>query len=129
MQDAVLDARRERLRTRPVREVADGHDVDVPLEHERRFARSGCRADHAVPLDPGRLGAREVGVGAQVVEVEGPQVDLEPGLLEPAGHGVLQLALGVGAGDAGDAHQLDEGVDQLALVEGVEHAALGGGGR
>ena len=42
---------------------------------------------------------------------------------------VLQVALGVGAGDARHPHQLDERGDELVLVEGVEHAALRGGGR
>ena len=100
----------------------------MTLEHQPRLTIAGCRADHTVPLDPWRLGAGEVGVGPEVVEVQRPEVDLEAGLLEPAGHRVLQVALGVGAGDAGHADQLDEGLDQRGLVEGVEHAAFGGGG-
>ena len=129
VQHPVRDVRREGLRLRPVRDVTDRHDVDVPLQHQRGLAVAGCRADHPVPLDPGRLAAREVGIGAQLVEVERPAVDLEPGLLEPAGDRVLQVALGVGARDAGHADQLDEGLHQLGLVDGVEHAALGGGRR
>jgi hypothetical protein len=85
MQHPAVDARRERVtlrassrrRRRGRRRRAPGGPAPV--------CRPRGRADEAVPLEPLRLGPGEVGVGAQVVEVEGPQVDLEPGLLEPRG--------------------------------------------
>ena len=127
MERASLDPRGERFPLRPVREVANRHDVDMALQDQPRFTLAGCRADKSVPLEPGRLGAREVRVGPQLVEVEAPQVDLEPGLLKPPRNGVLEVGLGVGAGDTRHPDQLDEGVDELGLVERLEDAALCGG--
>ena len=92
---------RERLCIRPVRDIADGHDVDVTLEHEPRHpvARMPCRPRRSPRARAPRCrGSR--GRPAASSRSSGPQVDLEPGLLAPPGDGVLQLALGVGAGDA-----------------------------
>ena len=90
MQDVTVDARGIRVACSPFREVPDGHDVDVPLQDEPRYAVAWGRADQAIPLEPLRLGPGEVGIGAQVVEVEGPQIDVEPGLGQLARGAVLQ---------------------------------------
>jgi hypothetical protein len=127
VQNPTLDVCRERLSAGPVRKVADRHHVDVTLEHQPRHSVPGCRADDTVPLDPRRLRARELRVGPQLVEVERPEVDLQPGLLEPPGDGVLEVGLRVGPRDARDPDELDEGGDELRLVEGFEHAPLGAG--
>ncbi|OPZ53335.1 MAG: hypothetical protein BWY91_01989 [bacterium ADurb.BinA028] len=126
MQDVTVDARGIRVACSPFREVPDGHNVDVPLQDEPRYAVARGRADQAVPLEPLRLGPGEVGVGAQIVEVEGPQVDVEPGLGQLARGPVLQVALGVGARHARDADEVDEVVDEFGGVESVKDALLGG---
>ena len=125
VEHAIGDPRRERLSLGPLGEVPGGDDVDVTLEDEAGLALTGPRPDHPVALDPRRLGAGEGRVGAEGLEVEGPEVDLETGLLVPAGHRVLEVGLGGGAGHARDPDQVDERRDELGLVEGVEDALLG----
>ena len=110
VEHAVLDARRERV-CAPVQFVRSptGTTSTCPWSTRAGLPVAGRRADDAVSLDPGRLAAGELRVAAQLVEVQGPGVDLEPGLVEPPGDRVLQVGLGIGAGDARDPDELDEG--------------------
>ena len=76
--------------------LARRHDVDVAVEDQRGRALAGD-ADAAPRLLALDLLARVVGIGAQGVEVEAPQVDVEPEALERRGAPALHRDLGLAA--------------------------------
>ncbi|MFD2353700.1 hypothetical protein ACFSTC_37250 [Nonomuraea ferruginea] len=121
VQDVTADPGGERVVPLPSGQVSDGHHVHMPLQRQRGDAVAAHHPDDPVPLAPRRLGAGEPVALAQVVEVELPHVHVHAGLGQQAGEVMLQLRLGVGAGDAGHADGLGQQVHGLGVVDGVQH--------
>jgi hypothetical protein len=102
--------------------LAGWHDVDVAVEDQRGRSRTGD-ADAPPRLLTVDLLARVLGVGAELVQVEPPQVDVEPEPLQRRRAPPLHRDLGLTAADAGVADELGEVPTDQVDVDQVVHAA------
>ena len=109
----------------PVVPIPDGDDVDVALKDQPdwppRDSSRPVRAPRGVPppsRKPGSPNRRQVQL---------PRVHIHPEAGQLGRRLVLERRLGVRSGDARGAHEIDEVLDELAFVDGVENTLFRGG--